>query len=75
MTEFRPREILGYHPKTARNGRDGGGFKLGRFSLSGCQRRVIARDLRGTCFRAVARDYPLRMLRGGTRRKSDWNGL
>lgn len=54
MAEFRPREILGYRAGAARIGRTGGGFDLGLFSLGGCQRRVIARDPRGTCFRAVA---------------------
>ncbi|MFA9516910.1 hypothetical protein ACERIT_06790 [Halopenitus sp. H-Gu1] len=54
MAEFRPQEILGYRPGAARIGRTGGGFDLGRFSLGGCQYRLIARDLRGTCFRAVA---------------------
>lgn len=59
MTEFEPRELLGYRRGTARIVQRDSAYDLGMFDVAGCQRRLLAEYKSGTYFRCVAPGQPV----------------
>ncbi|TKX87941.1 hypothetical protein EXE43_00630 [Halorubrum sp. SS5] len=59
MTEFEPRELLGYRRGAARIAQRDGAYDLGMFDVAGCQRRILAEYPQGAYFRCVAPGRPV----------------